>query len=165
MKQVPARSHEYELHDECVQVLAQFFEDFLNYTQLSEQLIQLNPFRHVDQSYLAEHYTTYFVTCRILHEEKAIVQMFRAPQSKLRSTVYQTIYLQAFCVWYATEACYLDAGICSATYFKTRRLPLKLSCAPTALAKLKQQVASGDSRHERHNVRCEMLWADDGVFS
>ena len=57
--------------------------------------------------------------------EKAIVQMFRAPQSKLRSTVYQTIYLQAFCVWYATEACYLDAGICSATYFKTRRLPLK----------------------------------------
>ena len=125
MKQVPARSHEYELHDECVQVLAQFFEDFLNYTQLSEQLIQLNPFRHVDQSYIAEHYTTYFVTCRILHEEKAIVQMFRAPQSKLRSTVYQTIYLQAFCVWYATEACYLDAGICSATYFKTRRLPLK----------------------------------------
>ena len=40
-----------------------------------------------------------------------------------------------------------------------------LSCAPKALAKLKQQVASGDSRHERHNVRCEMLWADDGVFS
>ena len=47
MKQVPARSHEYELHDECVQVLAQFFEDFLNYTELSEQLIQLNPFGHV----------------------------------------------------------------------------------------------------------------------
>ena len=47
MKQVPARSHEYELHDECVQVLAQFFEDFLNYTQLPEQFIQLNPFGHV----------------------------------------------------------------------------------------------------------------------
>ena len=73
MKQVPARSHEYELHDECVQVLAQFFEDFLNYTQLSEQLIQLNPFRHVDQSYLAEHYTTYFVTCRFLHEDSFLV--------------------------------------------------------------------------------------------
>ena len=69
MEQVPARSHEYGLHDECVQVLAQFFEDFLNYTELSEKLIQLNPFRHVDQSYLAEHYTTYFVTCRFLHED------------------------------------------------------------------------------------------------
>ena len=31
--------------------------------------------------------------------------------------------------------------------------------------KFGQRVASGNSGHERHNGRGEMLWADDGVFS
>ena len=57
MEQVPARIHEYKLHDECVQVFAQFIEDFLNYTELSEHLFQLKPFGHVHQRYFAAHAT------------------------------------------------------------------------------------------------------------
>ena len=32
MEQVPARSREYELHDECAEVFAQFIQDFITYT-------------------------------------------------------------------------------------------------------------------------------------
>ena len=47
MEQVPSRRREYELHDECAEVFAEFVEDFITYTSAKMTRSELLPYYRI----------------------------------------------------------------------------------------------------------------------